>query len=103
MIARHWIGIVKKERADDYIAHLQNDTFKKMAEIKGFSKASILRRDIDGGVEFLIITEWDSIDAIKQFAGDSFETAVVPKIAQDMMISFDPVVSHYDIFIKNPG
>jgi len=99
MIARHWIGIVKKERADDYIAHLQNDTCKKLAEIKGFSKASILRRDIDRGIEFLIITEWESIDAIKQFAGDSFETAVVPQIAPEMMISFDPVVSHYDIFI----
>lgn len=99
MIARHWKGIVKKERADDYIAHLQDDTFKKLSEIKGFSKASILRRNIERGVEFLIITEWESIDAIKQFAGESFETAVVPKIAQDMMISFDPSVSHYDIYV----
>jgi len=97
MIARHWIGIVKKERADDYIAHLQEDTFKKLAEIKGFSKACILRRDIDRGVEFLIITEWESPEAIKQFAGADPEVAVVPPAVQEIMIRYDKAVKHYEI------
>jgi len=98
MIARHWKGIIKKERANDYIDHLHNDTFKKLAGIKGFSKASILKRDSEKGVEFLIITQWKNIESIKQFAGESFETTVVPQVAQDMMVSFDPFVTHYEIY-----
>ncbi len=97
MIARHWTGLAKKERADDYIAHLQNDTFKQLLNIDGFLKASILRRETEEGVEFLIITEWETFDAIKQFAGTNYETAVVPEIAQRMMIRYDEKVKHYEI------
>jgi hypothetical protein len=41
MITRNWTGVVKTERADDYIAHLKNDTFKKLTSIRGFINASI--------------------------------------------------------------
>ncbi len=41
MITRNWTGVVKPERTDDYIAHLQNDTFKKLSTIKGFKQATI--------------------------------------------------------------
>ena len=56
MIARHWTGLVKKDRADEYIAHLKNDTFKQLANIDGFIDASILKRELPDGTEFLIIT-----------------------------------------------
>ncbi|HWD89590.1 MAG TPA: antibiotic biosynthesis monooxygenase [Mucilaginibacter sp.] len=97
MIARHWKGLAKNERAADYIEHLQNETFKTLAGMDGFVKATILSRKFKEGTEFLVITEWRDIDAIKQFAGEAFETAVVPQAARDMMISFDPAVSHYEI------
>ena len=100
MIARHWKGLAKNERAADYIEHLQSDTFKKLAAMEGFVKATILSRKLGEGTEFLIITEWRDIDVIKQFAGEAYETAVVPQVARDMMISFDPVVSHYDIRVE---
>ena len=97
MIARHWTGIVKKDKANDYIAHLKNETFKTLATINGFIEASILKRDLPEGVEFLIITKWRTFDAIKQFAGENYETAVVPIAAQDMMVRFDTVVKHYEV------
>ena len=97
MISRHWTGIAKKERADDYIAHLKNETFKRLDSINGFIDASILKRELSEGVEFLIMTKWSSLEAIKQFAGENHETAVVPKIAQDMMIRFDTTVKHYEV------
>lgn len=97
MISRHWTGLAKKDRADDYIAHLKNETFEQLDTIDGFVGASILKRELDEGVEFLIITKWKSVEAIKQFAGENFETAVVPKKAQEMMIRFDTVVKHYDV------
>ena len=98
MIARHWTGLVKKDSADNYITHLINDTFKQLAKIDGFIEASILKRELSEGTEFLIITKWDSPEAIKQFAGENYETAVVPKIAQEMMIRFDKQVKHYEVY-----
>jgi heme-degrading monooxygenase HmoA len=97
MIARHWTGLAKKERADEYIEHLQQDTFKQIAGIDGFIAARILKRDLKEGVEFLIITEWQTIDAIKQFAGADFDTAVVPEPVQNIMIRYDEKVKHYEI------
>jgi hypothetical protein len=92
MIARHWTGLCERERALDYISHLENDTFKSLLSIKGFVKASILKRDTEEGVEFLIITHWESVDAIRQFAGPDYEKAVVPPFVRDIMIKYDPVL-----------
>ncbi len=97
MISRHWTGLARKERANDYTAHLQNDTFKQLSNIKGFLQASILSMETEEGVEFLIITEWETLEAIKQFAGANYETAVVPDIAQKMMIRYDEKVKHYEV------
>jgi heme-degrading monooxygenase HmoA len=97
MIERHWKGIAKKERAGEYIAHLQNDTFKEIKKIKGFISASILKRDLSDGVEFLIVTKWDTLDVIMQFAGEKIDRAVVPKLVQDIMIKYDENVRHYEV------
>ena len=97
MISRNWTGLCKKEKAADYILHLHQDTFQEIEKIDGFIKASILKRELPEGVEFLVITEWQSIDAIKQFAGADYDTAVVPQIVRDMMIRFDEKVRHYEI------
>src|ERR1700709_2350915 len=97
MIARHWTGLVKKERAGDYISHLRQKTFKELGAIRGFSKATILKRDTPEGVEFLIVTEWETTDAIKQFAGPEYDTAVVGAYVQELMIRYDPKVRHYEV------
>ena len=97
MISRHWTGLAKKERADEYISHLKNDTFKQIAAINGFISARILKRELQEGIEFLIITEWDTLDAIKQFAGTNYETAVVPELVGSIMIKYDEKVSHYEV------
>jgi len=97
MIERHWTGIATKERANEYIAHLRNDTFEEIKKIKGFIAASILKRDLSDGVEFLIITKWETLEAIKQFAGEQIETAVVPILVQDIMVRYDKNVRHYEV------
>jgi len=97
MISRHWTGLAKKERADEYIDHLQNDTFKQIATINGFISARILKRNLQEGTEFLIVTEWETLDAIKQFAGTSYETAVVPELVRTIMLKYDEKVRHYEV------
>src|SRR5688572_14317937 len=101
MISRHWTGLAKSERAIEYIEHLQNDTFKALEKIDGFVSAQILSRHVDGGVEFLIITEWRTLDAIKQFAGPDYDIAVVPEIVLDIMLKYDEYVRHYEVIVRS--
>lgn len=99
MIERHWKGIAKTEEADHYIQHLLNDTFPRLSTITGFVRSAILKRKVMQGVEFRIVTVWDSLDSIRQFAGDKPEVAVVPPVAQKMMVEYDPLVAHYEIVV----
>jgi heme-degrading monooxygenase HmoA len=97
MISRHWKGIVKKGSADAYIAHLERETFPSLRRLPGFVDASILRRETDDGSEFQIVTVWQSLDAIRAFAGHDVSAAVVPDAAQRLMATYDRVVVHYEI------
>ena len=97
MISRHWKGIAKPGEADNYIEHLRTDTFPKLSKIKGFISASILKRTVRQGTEFLIITVWESIESIERFAGATADVAVVPGVVQTMMIEYDRIVRHYEV------
>jgi heme-degrading monooxygenase HmoA len=97
MIARHWRGVAHPGRARGYEEHLRAETFPSLKRIPGFVDASILRRTIDSGVEFLIVTRWQSMDAIRQFAGADPEAAVVPPAVEAMMVDYDRRVTHYEV------
>lgn len=97
MISRHWKGVAKKERADEYIDHLKRETFPALKKIDGFIAAQILSREVNNGVEFLVITQWKSLKVIHQFAGKNIDVAVVPKLVQDIMVRYDPTVTHYEM------
>jgi heme-degrading monooxygenase HmoA len=96
MISRHWGGVAKPECAEAYIEHLRTETFPAIAGIAGFVAASILRRPVGSGVEFLVITQWSSIDAVREFAGAEPERAVVPAKVRDLMVDHDLAVLHYE-------
>jgi heme-degrading monooxygenase HmoA len=97
MIARHWRGIAKREFADAYVEHLHSETFPQLVQLPGFHDASILRRDVEQGVEFLVVTVWKSLDAIRSLAGNDPESAVVPAKVQQMMIEYDRRPRHYEV------
>jgi heme-degrading monooxygenase HmoA len=97
MIARHWRGLVKRERADAYVEHLQSQTLPQLVQLAGFHDARVLRRDLPQGVEFLVVTIWESLDSIRAFAGNDVESAVVPPEARDMMIEYDRMARHYQV------
>jgi len=96
-IARQWRGVAKPGLAADYIHHLERETFRGLAQIPGFIRASILKREIGESTEFQIVTEWESLDAIHGFAGRDISVAVVPEAAQALLSSFDEYVVHYEI------
>jgi len=96
MISRLWRGLVRSECAGAYIEHLQHETFPALRKLSGFKRASILHRPCELGVEFLIVTVWESEQSIVAFAGSDTEVAVVPEKAQRMMLEFDDRVRHFD-------
>ena len=97
MISRHWRGLAKPSHAEVYVQYLRSETFPKLSKLPGFINASILRRNVPQGVEFLIVTTWESTGAIEQFAGRDSEIAVVPEKVQQMMIEYDRRARHYEV------
>lgn len=97
MVSRHWKGIAKRDEADHYVAHLQSETLPKLAALPGFIGASVLRRDVITGIEFQVVTVWESLKAIEAFAGPDAEVAVVPAVAQAMMVEFESRATHYEV------
>jgi heme-degrading monooxygenase HmoA len=99
MISRHWRGLVHAQHAEAYVEHLRTETFPQLRTIEGFAGVSLMRRTLENGVEFLVVTQWASLEAIRKFAGADAEVAVVPEKAQEMMIEFDRRARHYDLII----
>jgi heme-degrading monooxygenase HmoA len=97
MISRHWHGTAKPAHADRYVEHLREETFPALEAMPGFVDASILRRNVDRGVEFLVVTRWESMRAIERFTGPDTEVAVVPEKVQRMMVDYDRSARHYEV------
>ena len=97
MISRQWRGLAHTHRAQDYVKHLRTVTFPELRKIPGFVDASILSRPFGAGVEFLIVTTWDSMGAIAEFAGTDPEAAVISASAADMFIEYDRRVRHFEV------
>jgi heme-degrading monooxygenase HmoA len=95
VISRQWRGLAHPDQAKSYVKHLRTKTLPALRKLPGFVSASILSRRLGNGIEFLIITEWESLDAIARFAGADLEAAVVPAEAAAMMIEYDQRVRHF--------
>jgi len=97
MISRQWRGLAHANQAQNYVEHLLRHTFPALRKIPGFVDASILSRTVAKGVEFLIVTRWDSLEVIAQFAGSDPEAAVVPAEVVAMMVEYDQRVEHFEV------
>jgi heme-degrading monooxygenase HmoA len=97
MISRHWIGVVKPDCVTTYINHLDKVVIPNLSQIEGMNNAYYLKRVVKEGVEFLVITEWESKEAIIRFAGPQFDKSVVDDFAKSLMASFEEKVRHYNI------
>ena len=104
MIGRIWRGWTSRENADAYEALLRTEIFVGIAEraIDVYRGIHLLRRDDDHGVEFVTIMWFDSMDAVKAFAGEDYKVAVVPPDARLLLSRFDDRSAHYRV-IERPA
>jgi heme-degrading monooxygenase HmoA len=93
------------KNADTYENLLKDEIFVWIQEQKfpGFKGIQLLRREIDGETEFITIMQFDSIDAVRQFAGDDYETAVVPASALALLTRYDERSQHYKVITSRPS
>jgi heme-degrading monooxygenase HmoA len=100
MIARMWRGFALPEKADEYVKHLQISVLPELQQIDGFQGVSLMRRDLAEEVEFIVLTLWESMDAIRKFAGENAELAVVAPAAQTLFRKYDSMVKHFEIVLS---
>jgi len=105
MISRIWHGWTTHENADAYESLLNEEIFVgiKNRRIKGFKDIQLHRRNVGDEVEFITIMRFDSIDAVREFAGDDYEACVVPPSARRVLKRYDHRSQHYEIKIFEDG
>jgi uncharacterized protein len=97
MILRMWRARADPKKAGDYIQHAKQKVFPALRQIEGNHGAYLLRRAVDGAIEFVVITLWASMAAVARFAGPEPEKAVVETEARDVLTSFEKFVTHFEI------
>jgi heme-degrading monooxygenase HmoA len=99
MIARVWRCMAAIDKAAEYVAHFEHGVFPELREIEGYRGAYVMQRSIRDSIEITVMTLWESMDAIRKFAGDNIEIAVVAPAAQAVLLTFDTTVSHHEIVL----
>lgn len=97
MIARTWHGVTPAEKADKYFDYLNETGVKDYRQVEGNRGVFILRNIEGDKAHFLLITFWDSFEAIKKFAGEDFEKARYYPEDGEFLLEFEPNVNHYEI------
>jgi heme-degrading monooxygenase HmoA len=97
MIARIWRGITLKEKADDYQAYLDHTGLADYAKTPGNCGVTVLRREQGDHCEFMLISLWDSMSAVRAFAGENPEKAVYYPEDEQYLLQMEPLVRHYEV------
>ena len=97
MIARIWRGAVRAPDADEYTTYIRDTGIAEYLQTPGNRGAWMLRRDESERTEFITYSLWDSLDAIRGFAGDDIEAAVYYPEDERYLIEGEDWVRHYSI------
>ena len=102
MIARIWSGAVRTPDADTYADYVRDTGFAEYGRTTGNRGAWLLRRDEEGTTEFITLSLWDTVDAIRAFAGDDIEAAVLYPEDRRYLIDGESRITHYDVADQIP-
>jgi antibiotic biosynthesis monooxygenase (ABM) superfamily enzyme len=99
MICRLWRGWTTPEEADAYENIVRSEVIPgiEARRIPGFRHIDLMRRDLDGEIEFQTLMWFDDLDAIKAFMGEDYTLSHVPPEARAVLNSFDDRASHFEV------
>jgi heme-degrading monooxygenase HmoA len=92
-----WRGWARSQVADRYEAHYRSEVVSELSQVPGFRGAQLLRRTAGDETEFVSLTFFDDLDAVRGFAGGDYERAVVADAAREVLTRFDDRVVHYEV------
>ena len=98
-ILRVWRGWTTLEKEKEYESFLVNEVFPTVKKngVDGLEKVSISSKRLENEVEFYLVLQFDSLESVKQFAGDDYETAYIPEKAKSILSRYDLTAQHYAI------
>ena len=97
MIARTWRGWTRSEDAEAYVAYLEETGMAEYRSTPGNRGAWILRRDEGARTEFVTLTFWESLDAVRAFAGDDVERAVFYPEDDRFLVDREETATHWTV------
>jgi heme-degrading monooxygenase HmoA len=97
MIARAWKGWTKAEHAAAYEKLLREVVYPGLRKINGYHGGYILRRDGKDETEFVTVNFFESLEAVKAFAGREYEVPVFEPEARRLLSRVEPIARHYDV------
>ena len=96
-IARIWRGRTLESKANEYQAYLNATGLARIRTTPGNLGVTMLRRTENGRTEFFVISFWESIEAVKKFAGKDYQKAVLLPRDREYLLDFEPNVLHYEV------
>jgi heme-degrading monooxygenase HmoA len=103
MIARVWSARTTPAQAPAYARHLRDRVLPAIRKVPGYAGARLLERALADAVEVVVITFWQSAEAVRGFAGADPEEAVVAEEAAALLTQFDRRVRHYEVVVEDDG
>lgn len=100
MIAREWRARAPADGAAAYAAHFRAEVEPELNRMAGFRRGHLLRRASGEEVELVVLTLWESMDAVRAFAGPEPDRAVVLPAARRVLTTYDKHVRHYEILAE---
>ena len=97
MIGRIWRGRTPASKSDAYLSFLGRTGLREYRATEGNRGVIVLRRESDGIAEFTLLTLWDSMEAVRRFAGDEPQLAKYYPEDDDYLLEMPPYVDHYEV------
>ena len=97
MIARHWRGWTLPANSDAYEKLLTRTVLPGLRNIQGYKGGYILREDGPQESEFVVVNFFDSLDAVKRFAGPEYSIPVFEPEARKLLARIEPIARHYEV------
>jgi len=100
MIARHWRGWTKAHNADAYETLLKDKVLPGLKDIAGYRGGYVLRSNGPEEAEFVVVNLFDSLDAVRSFAGPDYTVAVFEPEARQLLSKVEPIAMHYEVRVN---
>jgi heme-degrading monooxygenase HmoA len=100
MIARTWHGVTPASKADEYVEYLNKTGVPDLRDTLGNRGVLVLRRIEGEEAHFLLISLWESYEAIRRFAGKDAEIARYYPEDKEFLLELEPRVTHYEVVVR---